>query len=162
MNHWWLRYARIGVALFIAVVLLAALGGGTASAGGPVYHTVLPGQTMYSIAAHYGVSMWAISCANGLYNPNYIYAGMVLYIPYGWYGNCKPNYYPAKPVVYHPAPKPVPVPVCDCYYRVKWGDTLFSIAWRYGTTWQVLAQANHLYNANYIYAGMLLRIPGCN
>src|SRR5512140_3692810 len=124
MKRWWMRYARIGVALFIAVVLLAALGGGTASAGGPVYHVVLPGQTLYSIAGHYGVSVWSIACANGLYNPNYIYAGMVLYIPYGWYGSCKPNYYPPKPVVYHPPVQPAPV--CDCFYRVRWGDTLAS------------------------------------
>ncbi len=163
MRHWSKWYARVGVALFIAVILAVALGGGSASAGGPVYVVVQPGQTLYSIATHYGVSVWSVACANGLYNPNYIYAGMVLYIPYGWYGSCRPNYYPPQPVVYHP---PVYYPPaqrpCDCFYRVRWGDTLASIAFRYGTTWQVLAQANHLYNANYIYAGMLLRIPGCN
>lgn len=157
MKHWWMRYARIGVALFIAVLLLAALGGGTASASGPVYHVVLPGQTLYSISNWYGVSVWAMACANGIYNPNYIYAGMVLYVPYGWYGGCKPSYYPPRPVY-----NPPPAPVCDCFYRVRWGDTLTSIAWRYGTTWQVLAQANHLFNANFIFAGMILRIPGCN
>ncbi|MGB8646100.1 MAG: LysM peptidoglycan-binding domain-containing protein [Anaerolineae bacterium] len=159
MNHWFKWYARVGVALFIAVVLIAALGGGSASAAGPVYVVVQPGQTLYSIAAHYGVSVWSVACANGLYNPNYIYAGMTLYIPYGWYGACRPNYYPPKPVMYHP---PAPKQPCDCFYRVRWGDTLSSIAWRYGTSWTVLAQANHLYNANFIYTGMILRIPGCN
>ncbi len=175
MKHWWMRYARIGVALFIAVLVLVALGTGTASAAGPVYHTVLPGQTLYSIAGYYGVSVWAISCANGLYNPNYIYAGMVLYIPYGYYGSCKPNYYPSQPIyhppqqpvypsqpIYYPKPAPCGCGTCGCgssYYRVVWGDTLYSIAYRYHTTWQAIATANHLPNPNCIYAGMLLYIP---
>ncbi len=156
MNALLKRYARVGLALLVAALLIAAFSG-TAAAAGPVYHTVQPGQTLFSIARTYGVSVWSMACANGLYNPNYIYAGMVLFVPYGWYGSCKPSYYP--PVVY---PKPVPQPVCDCYYRVRWGDTLNSIAWRYGTTYWALARANNLYNPNYIYAGMLLRIPGCN
>ena len=44
-------------------------------------------------------------------------------------------------------------------YTVRWGDTLSLIARRYGTTWQVLAQANHLRHANSIYPGQRLAIP---
>ena len=156
------RYARVGLALMVAVLLIAAFSG-SAAAAGPVYHTVQPGQTLYSISNMYHVSVWSMACANGLYNPNYIYAGMVLYVPYGWYGSCKPAYKPS-PVVYpsHPYPQPYPHPTYDCFYRVRWGDTLSSIAWRYGTTWNALASANHIYNANFIYAGMVLRIPYCN
>lgn len=157
MNSSVKRYARVGLALAVAVLLLAAFSGSVAAAG-PVYHTVQPGQTLYSIAGSYGVSMWSIACANGLYNPNYIYAGMTLWIPYGWYGQCKPSYYPP---VYHPQPYPYPQPF-DCWYRVRWGDNLYRIATRFGTSYWNLANANHLYNPNYIYAGMLLRIPGCN
>ena len=151
------RYARVGLALIIAVLLIAALSG-SAAAAGPVYHTVLPGQTLFSIANWYGVSVWSLACANGLYNPNYIYAGMVLIIPQGWYGYCHPYYHP-HPSYYPPNPYP---PSYDCFYRVRWGDTLYSIAWRYGTTAYALASANGLYNPNYIYAGMILRIPYCN
>src|ERR687884_1887582 len=86
-----LRYARIVLALTVAVLLIAAFSG-SAAAWGPVYHTVQPGQTLYWIANHYGVSVWALACANGLWNPNYIYAGMVLTIPYGGSGPCKPHY----------------------------------------------------------------------
>ena len=153
------RYARIGLALFVAVLLIAAISG-SAAAAGPVYHTVHPGQTLYSIASYYGVSVWAVACANGLYNPNYIYYGMVLVIPYGWSGGCKPAYHPAPPV-YNPKPSPYPL-AYDCFYRVRWGDSLAGIAWHYGTTTWNLAHANHLYNPNYIYAGQVLRIPGCN
>ncbi len=56
----------------------------------------------------------------------------------------------------------VPRPVYYCTYRVQWGDTLAAIARRYGTTWQALAQFNHIYNPNLIYAGMVLKIPYCN
>jgi LysM repeat protein len=42
---------------------------------------------------------------------------------------------------------------------VQAGETLFSIATRYGTTPQAIAAANNLANANYIYAGQRLTIP---
>jgi LysM repeat protein len=90
------RYAQMGLALIIAVLLIAGVSG-SAAAAGPSYHTVQPGQTLYSIANHYGTSVWAIACANGLYNPNYVYAGQVLVIPSGWDGGgCKSDHQ------YHP------------------------------------------------------------
>lgn len=217
------RYAQVGLALIVAVLLLTALSG-SAAAAGPMYHTVLPGQTLFSIANHYGVSVWAISCANGIYNPNYIYAGEVLFIPQGgWNDGCKPAHKPPvmypkpcceqpqpccePPVVYpkpcceqpqpccgapvvYPKPcceqpqppilypKPCceqPQPCCDgpvayphpypnpkplgCYYTVGWGEDLFRIGLKYGVSWVVLAQANGLYNANYVYAGQVLKVP---
>lgn len=210
------RNARVVLALIVAVLLIAAITG-SAAAAGPVYHTVLPGQTLFSIASSYGVSVWAISCANGLYNPNYIYAGMVLYIPSGWNGGgCKPANHPSYPdgnncncqpprvlypqpnpccqqkpwgdnVGYRPQPNPCcqppyqpepccqpqpqppiyhPQPCCgggpDCFYTVRWGDHLYRIALQFGTSWVNLAVANDLHNGNYIYAGQVLRIPGCN
>jgi LysM repeat protein len=83
------RYAQIGLALIVAVLLITSFSSSVA-AGGPVYHTVEYGQTLYRIAMHYGTSVWAIACANGLYNPNYVYAGQVLLIPYGGHDGCKP------------------------------------------------------------------------
>ncbi len=43
---------------------------------------------------------------------------------------------------------------------VQRGETLTAIAGRYGTTAQAIAAANGLANANYIYAGQRLAIPG--
>ncbi len=45
------------------------------------YHTIKWGETLYSIARHYGVSPWAIARCNGIYNMNLIYAGQRLCIP---------------------------------------------------------------------------------
>ncbi len=54
-----------------------------------------------------------------------------------------------------------PRPTNTCYYRVKYGDTLTLIAWKYHTTVWALTQANRLANPNCIYAGQLLKIPNC-
>lgn len=42
---------------------------------------------------------------------------------------------------------------------VQWGDTLSSIAWRYGTGILAIAQANNLVNHDFIYVGQRLAIP---
>ena len=41
---------------------------------------------------------------------------------------------------------------------MQWGDTLFKIAVRFGTTVSTLQQLNNIWNANWIYAGQVLRI----
>jgi LysM repeat protein len=45
-------------------------------------------------------------------------------------------------------------------YVVQWGDTLTSIAQRFGTTVQAIVSANNISNPNLIYAGQTLIIPG--
>ena len=45
-------------------------------------------------------------------------------------------------------------------YRVVAGDTLSSIAARFGTSWSALAAANHLTNPNVIYPGQVLVLGG--
>ncbi|MCL4395998.1 MAG: LysM peptidoglycan-binding domain-containing protein [Chloroflexi bacterium] len=45
------------------------------------YYYVRYGDTMSNIAYRYGTSAWTLSRANGIYNPNWIYAGQRLLIP---------------------------------------------------------------------------------
>lgn len=45
------------------------------------------------------------------------------------------------------------------WHTVQPGETLSSIARRYGTTWQTIARANNLSNPNQIYVGQKLKIP---
>ena len=56
------------------------------SAGAPrpfgYLYVVQRGDTLYSIAARNGLSAWYLASVNHLYNPNYIYCGQVLLIPY--------------------------------------------------------------------------------
>ncbi len=84
--------------------------------------------------------------------------------PCPYYPNCYPPPPPPQPqpCPYYPncnpqPPPPQPPPV-TCWYRVRYGDTLYSIAWRFGvTTWQ-LQQWNGIQNPNYIYAGTVLKV----
>ncbi len=48
----------------------------------------------------------------------------------------------------------------DATYSVRFGDTLSAIAMRYQTTWQRLASYNHIANANLIFPGQQVCIPG--
>ena len=84
------------------------------------------------------MTVQAIASANGIWNPNFIWAGQRLVIPAG-------SSYPPPPQ--------------NNYYIVRWGDTLASIARYFGTSVWAIGQANSIYNLNHIYAGMYLVIP---
>jgi LysM repeat protein len=84
---------KIVIPVVLAVLLLQVVVVANAEAAPPVsggvYHTVQYGETLFSIGRMYGVYPYKISEANGLDNPDCIYAGQVLYIPSsdGW-NNC--------------------------------------------------------------------------
>jgi LysM repeat protein len=127
--------------LVLAATASVAVAAPQASYTCVAYHTVRYGDNLNGISRMYGVSVQALMAANNIYNPNLIYAGQTLCIP----GSA-------------PAPVP-PKPPCGTYYTVQWGDTLSSIAARYGTTVQAIMSANNIANPNYVYAGMILYIP---
>ncbi|MDQ0194192.1 LysM peptidoglycan-binding domain-containing protein [Paenibacillus wynnii] len=64
-------------------------------------HIVQPGDTLWSIAARYGVTVDAILRANNLTNQNYIYLGQSLIIP-------TPGGYPFPIPIPGPGPSPQP------------------------------------------------------
>lgn len=45
------------------------------------------------------------------------------------------------------------------YYTVRYGDTLGSIAYQYGTSWNAIAQMNGIYNPNHIFVGQVIKVP---
>lgn len=107
------------------------------------YHTVRYGETLSVIAVNYGVTVHDLLVANPhIVNPHLIYYGTVIYIP-----------------TYH-APPPVPAPsYCRYYHTVSYGENLINIGLWYGLSPYVIAEANHIYNLNHIYAGQSLCIP---
>lgn len=111
------------------------------------YHTVKPGETLFSIGRLYGVSPAAIASHNGIVNPNLIYAWQVLAIPnaYGWGGPWW-GWYPYG---------------CACRYHhtVAGGENLYRISLHYGVTMWRIAQCNHITNLNYVQYGRTLCIP---
>ncbi|MFQ6058545.1 MAG: LysM peptidoglycan-binding domain-containing protein [Anaerolineae bacterium] len=82
-----LSFRRKVVVALVTVLVLQLLLGATVSLAAPPAsdpaHVVRSGETLFSIGRRYGVSPWAIARANGLRNPDLIYAGQVLYIPSG-------------------------------------------------------------------------------
>jgi len=109
---------------------------------GTTVHIVQWGENLTIIARRYGVTTTAIVQANGLANPNYIYAGQSLVIPGG------------------AAPAPPAPPAPGGTYVVNRGDTLSAIAARYGTTVNDLVALNGIMNPNFIYVGQVLQVPG--
>jgi len=129
---------RILLSLVAVLAVLALVLPPSVQAQGPV-HVVQRGETLAQIAWRYGTSVSAIMQANGLRNPNLIYVGQRLRIPTGG-GSATPT--------------------GGAIHVVQPGETLQSIALRYGTTAAAIASANGLRNPHLIYVGQRLRIPG--
>jgi LysM repeat protein len=105
--------------------------------GQTITHTVQPGENLYRIALKYGTTPEAIAAANHIVNPNIIYPGRKLTIYSG-------QKVPGSGTRYH---------------MVQPGESLWSIALKYGTTPWKIAALNGISNIHYIYAGQTLRIP---
>ncbi|OIO89193.1 MAG: hypothetical protein AUK03_14905 [Anaerolineae bacterium CG2_30_64_16] len=127
--------------LFLAiVVLLLGLGAATvAFAQSGSVHVVRPGDTLSGIGRSYGVSPAMIASANGIANPDRIFVGQKLVIP-----TSEPGAGTVHVVAHH---------------MVGRGETLYSIARRYGVTLQQLAAYNNIADPNRILVGQMLRIP---
>jgi len=101
-------------------------------------HTVAAGQTLFSIAQSYGLSIQELAAANGIVNPNVLSVGEELVIP---------------------APGTVVVPETASVHIVRYGDTMFNIAQRYGLSVDALALHNNISNVNRIDIGQEIKIP---
>lgn len=119
----------------------------TASAGG--VHVVRPGESLSSIAARYGLSVWDLARANNLNVLSWVYVGQQLTLPETSGGQAASAQASGQSAA-----------ASDTVHVVQRGETLASIARRYGVTVDRLARANNLRNANLIYVGQRLRIPG--
>jgi LysM repeat protein len=96
-------------------------------------HRVRSGETLSSIASRYGTSVTKIARRNDISNPNLIVAGQVLRIP---------------------------GPSATARHTIRSGETLSSIAARYGVSVKYLVRKNNLSNPNLIVVGQKLRVPG--
>ncbi len=108
-------------------------------------HTVVSGDTVSHLAARYGTTVSAISKANSLDGRAFIRAGQVLAIP-GRGGSSTPpsSSAPTRKTVTH---------------TVRSGETVSSIAARYGTTVKAVVAANDLDSRALIRAGEKLTVP---
>ncbi len=136
--------SRTGLFSLLAVLLLVALWVAPVAAQDSI-HVVQTGDTLFSLARRYNLTITAIMQVNGLTNPNMIYIGQRLVIPSGSAA---------------PAATPVAPAGPDSVYTVRTGDTLYAIALRHGASMVSIAQVNGIVNPSLIYIGQQLVIPG--
>lgn len=101
-------------------------------------HVVVAGDTLFSIAQRYGLTVSELAAANGIVNPNVLDVGEELVIP---------------------APGTVTLPETASTHIVSYGETLFSIAVAYGFTVDEIAIFNNISNVNRIDVGQEIKIP---
>lgn len=124
-----------------------------AKASLPTNHTVLAGDTLWSISEKYfktGYNWSDIQKANTLDNPDYIEAGQMLIIP------------DVMPIMPQGQTSSATTHLGNVQYNVKHGDTLWDIAGtQYGDNyrWTAIAQANNLANPDLIHVGNVLTLP---
>ena len=98
-----------------------------------ILYSVAPGDTLSSIARNFGTTVNDIARYNGISDPDIIYPGQTLRIA-------------------------IPENATPEWYVVREGDTLYSIANKFNTTVDRLAQLNDIKNPNLIYPRKRLRI----
>lgn len=152
------RKSRIATKLSAALITTTALTMAVSAAGYTNY-VVKSGDNLTSIARAHNTTVSAIVAANNLANPDLIYASQHLAIPTGaHHGHLAPvaPYAPVAPVA--PVTPSVSTSVDTLSYTVQYGDTLNSIAGKYGTTAKKLAEMNGIANINVIETGKVLKI----
>lgn len=100
-------------------------------------YVIQAGDTLSGIAQMFSTTTEKLQSLNSIKNPNNINAGTTIKVTGGVAGGGSTSAYTIQP-----------------------GDTLSGIASKYGTTEAAIQSANNIKNANKIYAGQTIRIPG--
>lgn len=106
-------------------------------------YSVKAGDSLSAIAARYGMSYETLARLNNISNPNRIYVGQVLKLSSGSTVSNVVNHSTAS---------------AAGSYTVKSGDSLSSIATRYGMSYETLARLNNISDPNRIYVGQTLNL----
>jgi membrane-bound lytic murein transglycosylase D len=114
-------------------------------------HTVRRGETLSRIAQKYQVSIRELESLNNLRNRNKIRVGQRLRLPVEHASEAKRT---GKQTTTPTSPPTTGI------YTVRKGETLASIALRFGLDEEEIAWANGIQNRNRIYAGQQLKFPG--
>jgi soluble lytic murein transglycosylase-like protein len=120
-----------GSKLLVGVLALAL--------GASAAYTVKPGETLSGIAARVGVSASDLARANGITNPNRVFAGRRLSVP--------------------GAASATPAPAAARTHLVAAGENLTTVARKYGLTVSALANANKLDPRRVLRLGTRLTLP---
>jgi LysM repeat protein len=106
--------------------------------GGSKAYTVMAGDTLYSIAARYNITVDAIMRLNPSLDPNSLLIGQVICLPVS----------------------PSTCPVGTTAYTIKAGDTLNDLAKKYNTTVDAIVKANPGIDPYRLMIGQVICLPG--
>ena len=123
-----------------------------------IVYIVQIGDTLDEIARDHGTTIQAIVDLNGLTNPSRIEPGQELLIPSAS-GTSSGHSPETTTSASQPTPTPLPTSI-PVTYTVQPGDTLSTIAARYGVSIVELAQLNGISNFDALSVGQVLTIPG--
>ncbi|MBM7614062.1 LysM peptidoglycan-binding domain-containing protein [Alkaliphilus hydrothermalis] len=104
------------------------------------YYTIRPGDTYFSIARFFNVSVDDLAEANPGVDLNRLFPGQIICIPL--------------------ATPPVTCPAGTTPYTVVRGDTFFSLAVKFNTTVDAIRRANPTINPDALLIGQVICIPG--
>ncbi len=127
----------------LVVVGFVVVGLNTAASAQLQEYTVQRGDTLYSIARRFGITVAELAEMNGLADVDRIRPGQVLRVS-------------------RASPKAHLQDVRTAFYTVQAGDTLWSIARRHGTTAAQIAQLNGIAEDGILQIGQTLRLPAAS
>ena len=122
-------------------------------------HTIQFGDSMSTIASHYGISMQELMNTNAITDPNRIAYGQKLWIPDSAASRAvvaQPQTPPSQPVQVDTTP---PSNAGREQYIVRSGEFLSQIGNKLGMNWVAIAEVNGLANPDSLHAGMVLLVP---
>lgn len=123
----------------LRILTNSTVNGSETRATGSITYTVERGNTLAQIARAYGVTVNSIVEINDIQNPNLIFPGEKLRITDSTNETLNPV-------------------LQNNFYTVRSGDTLSSIARRFGVTVTELVNLNGIHNPNLIYVGQIIKI----
>jgi LysM repeat protein len=162
------RFRRLPAWLLKSVVVTGLVMGGCFVSGWSALlsaqevstHVVQPGETLSSIARRYGVSVDTLARQNGIVNLNLVRVGQVLRIHTAVRTTAQSDVSTRsrlrQDLPYDPPAQPSNA--TERIYTVRRGDTLYSIAARFGVTEATIRVRNRL-TTNFIFVGQRLIIP---
>ncbi len=147
----WALFSVLCLILALSVSQASAQGAASTSTPTPkpgsTIHVVQRGENLYRIALLYGTTVEEISRANGITNATQISIGQRLLIP-----NVAPG------AALNSSAGAASAPGIPTSYTVGPGDSLPDLAWRYGTTVELIAHQNKIVNPAGLYVGLPLAL----